>query len=107
MMRHILNGCDYNLDIVPTDSILIKPERYRIKNFTTTEDSLRLSNSFEISFNVAGKEIKVLGCTFDEQTNKLIDLSIIGSGDLEEDNLLMKFIRRQKNYYIYPVKRHF
>jgi len=107
IMRHLLNGADYYLDFVPTDSIFIIPERYRINGFTNTGDSIGISNGLEILFKVDGKDICMLGCTFDEQTNKLIDLSIIGSGDAEEDKKLMNFIRRQKNYYVYPVKRHF
>jgi hypothetical protein len=107
IVRHILNGCDYYLDFVPTDSIYLTAQRNIIKGLTFAEDSLTLSNSLEISFKVDGKWIRVLGVTFDEETNKLFGLSIIGTGDSEEVKKLLNFIRRQKNYYEYPVKRNF
>jgi hypothetical protein len=107
IVRHLLNGCDYYLDIVPADSIFVRPLRYRFKNFLNKEDSIKISNELEIFFLVDGKENTMLGCVYDEVTNKIISLNIIGSGDAQEDKKLMNFIRRQKNYYKYPVERHF
>lgn len=105
IVRHLLNGCDYNLDIVPPDSIFVRPERYRIKDFTNKDDSMRLTNSLEIFYKVDGREITVLSCDFDLETNKLLSLSPLGTSDVAENNALINFLHRQKNFYAYPVKR--
>ncbi len=61
-------------------------------------------NAMEIYFNVDGKKITTLLCWFDINTNKLLGLSPSGL-NVEDNNRLMNFLRRQKNYFEYPVKR--
>ncbi len=105
ILRHLLNGCDYNLDFIVPDSIFIRPERYRIKDFTNKDDSIRLTNTLEIFYKVTGREITVLSCDFDSETNKFLSLSPMGTSDVAENNLLINFLHRQKNFYKYPIKR--
>ena len=105
IVRHILNGCDYYLDFMPEDSIYITPYRYQITDTLRDAEDSTLLDVLEIYFNVEGKKIPVLSCWFDVSTNKLLALSPGASINVEENNLLMKFLRRQKNYFEYPVKR--
>lgn len=107
LVRHTLNSCDYYLDIVPVDSIFIRPMRSRIKGFSSKEDSIETSIVLEIFFKVDGNEIIMLGCTFDSETNKLLGFNIMSASDMEESKQVLNFLRRQKNYYEYPVKRNF
>ena len=106
IVRHVLNGCDYYLDFIPADSIFIRPMRYKIKNVSAKEDSIEMSNALEIFFKVEGKEITMMGCAFDNETGKFLNLILMGTSDLGENNSLIKFLQRQKNYYEYPIKRH-
>lgn len=103
IIRHMLNGCDYFLDIVPLDSILIEPCRHSIKNSLDKNnkgDNIFL-NSFSIFFKVGRKKIRMLVCIFDEQANKLLSFSLptMEKEDAAEIDL---FLKRQKNYYEYP-----
>lgn len=105
IMRHLLNGCDYYLDFVPTDSIYVTPGRYHLISDTlrNADDSMLL-NTMEIYFIIDGKKITSLLCWFDVDTNKLLALSPSGLTE-EDNNRLISFLRRQKNYFEYPVKR--
>jgi hypothetical protein len=104
IIRHTLNSCDYYLDIVPGDSIFIRPERYKIKEFTSKADSLRMTSTLEIFYKVDGKEITVLASTFDNITNKITGFDISVSFE-EEGKMLGRFLKRQKNYFDYPIKK--
>lgn len=105
IMRHLLNGCDYYLDFVPTDSIYVTPARYHITDTLINSQDSMLLDALEIYFNVDGKKISTLLCWFDVNTNKLLALSPAGTSDVNENSRLINFLRRQKNYYEYPVKR--
>ena len=104
LIRHLLNGCDYYLDFVPTDSIYVTPGRYHISGTLKNSDDSMLLNTLEIHFNIDGKKISSLLCWFDVDTNKLLALSPSGLS-IEDNNRLINFLRRQKNYYEYPIKR--
>jgi hypothetical protein len=88
MMRHILNEADYFLDIIPSDSIFVRPFK-----------SKELQNVLEVYLMVNRKEIPILLCHFDPVSNLLIGLSGGASPRTEE---FMAYLKRQKNYYEFP-----
>ena len=88
MARHILNAADYFLDILPSDSIFVRPY-----------NSKELQNVLEVYLIVNKKDIPVLLCHFDPSTNLLIGLSAGASPRTEE---FMAYLKRQKNYYEFP-----
>jgi hypothetical protein len=104
IIRHILNGCDYNLDFIPADSIFVTPFRYKITEPLTTAKDSTLLDALEVFFNVDGKIMPVLLCWFDKDTNKFLALSPSGF-TIEDNNRLINFLHRQKNFYEYPIKR--
>lgn len=105
IVRHILNGCDYNLDFIPTDSIVVTPARYHVTDTLRDANDSSLLDALEIYFAPDGKKITSLLCWFDSETNKLLALSPSGTSDVNENNRLINFLRRQKNYFEYPIKR--
>jgi hypothetical protein len=105
IIRHILNGCDYNLDFMPADSIFVTPFRHQITDTLLTAEDSSLLNALEVYFMVDGKKISVLLCWFDADTNKFLGLSPSGSFDVNDDKIFQNFIRRQKKFYEYPIKR--
>jgi hypothetical protein len=105
IVRHILNGCDYNLDFVPADSIFVTPFRYKITDTLRNAEDSMLLDALEIFFNVDGKKITALLCWFDKDTNKFLALSPSGTSDVEENKRLINFLHRQKSFYEYPIKR--
>lgn len=105
IVRHILNGCDYNLDFVPVDSIFVTPFRYTITDTLRNGEDSMLLDALEIFFNVDGKKITALLCWFDKDTNKFLALSPSGTSDVEENKRLINFLQRQKNFYEYPIRR--
>jgi len=88
MARHILNAADYFLDILPSDSIFVRPY-----------NSKELQNVLEVYLIVNKKDFPVLLCHFDPSTNLLIGLSAGASPRTEE---FMAYLKRQKNYYEFP-----
>jgi hypothetical protein len=106
IIRHILNGCDYNLDFVAADSIFVTPFRYKITDTLKTAEDSMLLDALEIFFTVDGKKMSTLICWFDKDTNKLLALSPSGTSDVAENKRLINFLHRQKNFYEYPVKRN-
>ncbi len=105
IVRHILNGCDYNLDFVPADSIFVTPFRYKITDTLRTAEDSMLLDALEIYYDVDGKKISTLLCWFDKDTNKFLGLSPSGTSDVEENKRFINYLRRQKNFYEYPIKR--
>ena len=55
-MRHTLNGADYFVDIIPTDSIFVRKF-----------NSEKYPNSLEVYVMVNNKEIPILLCHFDSE----------------------------------------
>lgn len=107
--RHVLNSCDYYLDIVPSDSILIEPSRYSSKKSLSKEDkedNLFL-NSLSIFFKVGDKKIMMLVCHFDSESNKMLTFSL-NSMQKEDADEITLFLKRQRNYYEYsnPWGKH-
>lgn len=45
IIRHTLNSCDHYLDIVPKDSIFIRPQIHKIKASISSSDSLQAINT--------------------------------------------------------------
>lgn len=88
MIRHILNGVDYFLDIIPPDSIFVRPF-----------NSEKFPNTIEVYLLVNSKEIPILLCHFESSSALLIGLSAGASPKTEEFDL---YLKRQKNYYEFP-----
>lgn len=101
ILRHILNICDYYLDIVPPDSIFVRPYRFKPETapINDEEDRKELNNMFEVYFLINSKELTVLACHFDSLTAKLLMLSPYSDPNAD---YLYDFLRRQKNYYEFP-----
>lgn len=91
MMRHILNGADYFLDIVPKDSIFVR--RYNSKEW---------ENILEVYFIVDNKEVSMLLCYFDASSNLLVNLA---GGASPRSSEFTGYLKRQKNYYEFPDPR--
>jgi hypothetical protein len=105
IVRHILNSCDYYLDIVPLDSILFEPCSYYKEDERSSKSKKEhdsISNCIDVFFKIENKKIKMLACYFDKAANKLLGLSslMMEKKDIE---LVKSFLRRQKNYYEYPT----
>jgi hypothetical protein len=74
LVRHVLNVCDIKLDILSEDSILIGSGRDP-DNSQSDKDA----NSLNIFLKEKGKKTLALICEFDENTNKLLGFSLVGS----------------------------
>jgi hypothetical protein len=88
MIRHILNGVDYFLDIIPSDSIFVRPF-----------NSEKLPNTLEVYLIVNAKKFPILLCHFDASSTLLTGLSAGASPRTEE---FISYLKRQKKYYEFP-----
>lgn len=87
-MRHILNETDYYLDIIPSDSIFVRP--YKM---------VELPNALEIYVIVNNKDVSLYIFHFDLASDLLLAISI---GGIPENKKFMEYLKRQKNYYEFP-----
>jgi len=87
-LRHILNETDYYLDIIPSDSIFIRPYK-----------SSELSNTLEVYVTVNKKDVRLFLFHFDSVSDLLLSISI---GGIPENREFMAYLKRQKNYYEFP-----
>lgn len=98
MIRHILDSCDYYLDVVPKDSISFEPKRYSAEkpHNPTEKDLYFFENTFNVFFHVGAQRIKVLQCVFEKGTGRLLYFAI---GDFSENvQELHSFLKRQALY---------
>ena len=86
--RHILNEFDYYLDIIPSDSIFIRP-------FNSKE----LPNTLEVYLIVNNKDVPMFLWHFESLSSLLLGVSV---GAIPENEAFMLYLKRQKKYYEFP-----
>jgi len=87
-MRHILNEADYYFDIIPSDSIFVRPY-----------NSKELPNTLEVYLIVNNKDVPMFLWHFDSLSSLLVGGSV---GAIPEVAEFMSYLRRQKKYYEFP-----
>lgn len=90
IIRHILNGADYFLDIIPEDSIYVRSYK-------------ELKNVLEIYVMIDNRDVLLLLCYFDPISNFLVDLA---GGAIPRTPEFIGYLKRQKNYYEFPDPRN-
>jgi len=86
--RHILNEFDYYLDVIPYDSIFVRP-------YSSNE----LPNTLEVYLIVNNKDVRLFVFHFDPVSDLLLSISI---GGIPENKDFINYLKRQKNYYEFP-----
>lgn len=87
-MRHTLNEVDYLLDVIPTDSIFVRPNNLG-----------ELLDTLELYLIVDNEEVPLYLWNFDSLNALLAGVS---TGAIQEHEAFMLYLRRQKIYYEFP-----
>ena len=87
-MRHILNEADYYLDIIPYDSIFVRPY-----------NSKELPNTLEVYLIVNNKDVPMFLWHFDSMSSLLVSGSV---GEILGTEEFMSYLKSQKKYYEFP-----